>query len=406
MTSAFEGQLTVQENRFRDEVRTFLDENLNPDLRRAGRMITWAFSDFEQGRIWQKILHGRGWGAPSWPIQFGGTGWSPVQHFIYEIECIRASAPVPYFLGTMLCGPCIMAFGTAEQQSYYLPSIISGDHWWAQGFSEPGCGSDLASLQLRADPDGDSYLLNGSKIWTSYAHHASHIFCLVRTSSTGRKQAGISFLLIDMKTQGITVRPIRNIAGEHEFNQVYFDNVRVPQGNRLGKENEGWQVARHLLRFEHGGGGRVGGEMRRRLAWVTEIATMESDGRGGRLIEDADFSRRLAEAALGVEAIEFAGNQALAALRTGDAPPAAIPLLRIRQREVGQKLTELGMEAMAQYGAPFQPDALRVLDPASPVGPDYGLLAMPFYLAHRAATIAGGTPEVQRNNLAKTLLGL
>ncbi len=399
-------ELTLEERHFRDEVRNFLEENLTPDLRRAGRMIGWAFSDFDYGRQWQKILHRRGWGAPFWPVEHGGTGWTPVQHFIYEIESIRAAAPMPYFLGLVLCAPCIMSFGTPEQKAEFLPRIIAGDHWWAQGYSEPGCGSDLAALQLKAESDGDDYVLNGSKIWTSYAQHATHIFCLVRTSASGRKQAGISFLLIDMDSPGITVRPIINIAGEHEFNQVYFDSVRVPKSRRLGGENEGWKVARHLLRFEHGGGGRVGGEMRRRLAWVTEIAAMEADGNGGRLIDDPDFSRHLAEAALGVEAIEFAGNEALSALREGEPPPPSIPLLRIRQREIGQKLTELGMEAIGQYGAPFQPEARRIRDPAPAIGPEHGLLAMPFYLAHRAATIAGGTPEIQRNNLARSLLGL
>lgn len=398
--------LTAEERAFRDEVRKFYEDNLTPELRRAGRMIGWNFSEFEYGRQWQKILHQRGWGAPFWPVEYGGTGWTPRQHYIFELETIRACPPSVYFLGLILCAPCIMEFGTPEQKGYFLPRIISGEDWWAQGYSEPGCGSDLASLQMKAESDGDHYVLNGSKTWTSFAQHANHMFCLVRTSNEGRKQAGITFLLVDMDSPGIQVRPLINIAGEHEFNQVYFSDVRVPKSRRLGQENDGWKVARYLLKYEHGGGGRVSGELRRRLGWIAEIAGLEADGFGGRLIDDPDFSRHLAEVAIGVEAIDFAGLQALSALRDGEAPPASIPLLRIRVREIGQRLTELGMEAVAYYGAPFQAGARAVIDPAPTIGPDYAAVAMPFYLSHRAHTLAGGTPEIHRNNLARVLLGL
>jgi alkylation response protein AidB-like acyl-CoA dehydrogenase len=398
--------LTADELTFRDEVRTFYEENLTPELRRAGQMIGWTFSEFEYGRQWQQILHKRGWGAPFWPIEYGGTGWTAMQHYIFELETLRASPPSVYFLGLILCAPCIMAFGTQAQKDYFLPRIISGEDWWAQGYSEPGCGSDLASLQLKAQSDGDFYVLNGSKIWTTYAQHANRIFCLVRTSSEGKKQAGITFLLIDMDSDGIEVRPIINIAGEHEFNQVFFKDVRVPKDRRLGEENDGWKVARHLLKYEHGGGGRISAEMRRRLGWVAEVASQEADGFGGKMIDDPDFSRHLAEVAIGVEAIDFAAMQALAALRAGEAPPPGIALLRIRLRELGQRITELGMEAVGHYGAPFQPQARAVMNPVPTIGPDYAAVAMPFYLSHRAATIAGGTPEIQRNNVAKALLGL
>lgn len=400
------GAWSPAEVAFRDEVRSFYEDNLTPELRRAGQMTSWTFSEFDYGRQWQKILHRRGWGAPSWPVEHGGTGWSPMQHYLFEIETVRANPPTVYFLGLMLCAPCIMAFGTDTQKSMFLPRIIAGDDWWAQGYSEPGCGSDLAALSLRAQSDDEHYVLNGSKIWTTFAQHANRIFCLVRTSQEGRKQAGISFLLVDMDSPGIEVRPIINIAGEHEFNQVFFTDVRVPKSRRLGDENDGWRVARHLLRYEHAGGSRVSAEMRRRLAWVAEIASQESDGQGGALIDDPDFSRQLAELAIGVEAIEFAALQAFNALRKSEAPPAELALLRIRLREVGQRITELGMEAVGHYGLVHQPLARAVVDPAPAVGPEHAVLAMPYYLSHRAATLAGGTPEIQRNNVAKALLGL
>ena len=399
-------ELTGEDRAFRDEVRQFYDDNLTPEFRRAGERIGWAFSEFEYGRQWQKILHQRGWGAPSWPVEYGGTGWTPMQHYIFEMESIRARAPAPYYLGIILCAPCVMAFGTPEQKQEFLPRIIAGEDWWAQGYSEPGAGSDLAALQLKAETDGDHYVLNGSKIWTTYAQHANRIFCLVRTSSEGRKQAGITFLLVDMDTPGIEVRPLINIAGDHEFNQVYFNNVRVPTSRRLGAENDGWKVARHLLKFEHGGGGRVSGEARHRLDWIADMASLEADGYGGRLIDDPDYSRQLAEVAIGVEAIDFAGFQAIAAMREGEAPPPSIPLLRIRLRELVQRITELGMEAVAYYGLPYQPEARAVASETEPVGPEHALMAVPYYLNKRASTIAGGTPEIQRNNLARSVLGL
>jgi acyl-CoA dehydrogenase len=397
--------LTPDERRFQDEVRQFYAENMTPEFRRAGQMVTWAFSEIDYGRAWQKILHKKGWGAPTWPVEYGGTGWTPVQHYIFEMETIRASPPIPDFIGQLLCAPCIMQFGTPEQKAKYLPAMLAGDDIWAQGYSEPGSGSDLAALQLKAVPDGEDYILNGSKIWTTYAHHANRFFALVRTSNEGRKHAGITFLLGDMDNPGIKVRPLINLAGDHEFNQVFFTDARVPKWGVLGAENEGWKVARYLLQYEHGGG-FVTGELRRRLAWVAEIASIEEDGEGGRLIDDPDFSRRLAEHAIAIETIDFAERTVLSALREGDPPPPALPLIRIRSRDVAQMLTEMAMDAVAYYGAPFQPEARLVHPPGPAVGPDHAVMPMSYYLTQRAATIAGGTPEIQRNNLARALLKL
>lgn len=392
---------------FRDEVRRFYAENLTLEFRRAARLVTWVCSEFEFGRRWQKILHSKGWGAPHWPVEYGGCDWTPAQRHIWEEETALANPPEVMMMGRDLCAPCIMEFGTPEQKAYFLPRLLAGDDWWAQGYSEPGAGSDLAALQMRADSDGDDYILNGSKIWTTYAQHSNRIFCLVRTSTGERKQQGITFLLVDMDTPGIEVRPLINIAGEHEFNQVFFSNARVPKSRRLGAENEGWSVARYLLRYEHsGGGGRGSIEMRRRFSWLQEIANLESDGQGGALSGDPDFSRKLAEIAITIDAMEFATEQAYAATIQGGPPPPSMPLLKIRSREIMQRMTELAMEATAYYGAPFQPHARRVENTEPYVGAEHALLAMPLYLSQRALTIAGGTPEIRRNNLAKSLLGL
>ncbi|WP_293677238.1 acyl-CoA dehydrogenase family protein, partial [uncultured Phenylobacterium sp.] len=238
---------------FRDEVRTFLDEHLTPELRQAAARTTSVFTEPRYSLPWQRILHARGWVAPSWPVEYGGTGWNEVQRSIFAAECARASAPGLAPMGLRMAGPVIMGYGTEEQKAHYLPRILSGEDYWCQGYSEPGSGSDLASLQLQAISDGDDYVLSGSKIWTTHAQHANRMFLLARTSREGKNQQGITFLLMDMATPGITVKPIITLAGEHEVNQVFFDNVRVPKSGRLGQENQGWTVAKYLLEFERGG---------------------------------------------------------------------------------------------------------------------------------------------------------
>lgn len=391
---------------FLHEVRSFYEANLTDEFRRAGSMVAWVFAEFEPARKWQRILYARGWGAPHWPVEHGGADWTPTQRLIWEAESARAMPPPVPSMGRDLCAPCIMAFGTDEQKREFLPAILRGDDWWAQGYSEPGAGSDLAALQLRAVPVGDSYILNGSKIWTTYAQYSNRIFCLVRTAQSSSKHHGISFLLVDMKSPGIEVRPIVNIAGDQEFNEVFFTDVRVPKTRLLGVENEGWNIVRYMLRYEHGGSARSAGELGARMAWLHEIARLEADGAGGTLVDDPDFSRRMAEVSIAVEAIEFAAMQVLAASQKGAPPPPSVPLLRIRAREVGQALSELAMEAIAYQAAPFEPEARRVEAAAPPVGPPHTVLPMPYYLSQRAMTIAGGTPDIQRNNLAKSLLGL
>ena len=394
--------LSDEDRRFRERIRTFYEENLTAQFRKAAKLTTWAFSEFEFGREWQKIRHRHGFGAPYWPVEYGGCGWTTNQKLIWELETARAHPPEVMRTGRDYAAPCIMKFGTPEQKARYLPAIIEGDDWWAQGYSEPGAGSDLAALKLSAVSDGDHYVLNGSKIWTSFAQFANRIFLLARTANMERKQQGISFLLFDMDMPGIEVRPIYNIANEHEFNEIFFTDVRIPKSSVLGQEHEGWAVARYLLLFEHGFRiVQTTAEMRRRAGWVREIASLEANGAGGSLLDDPDFTRRLGLLEIGVEAVDFASGQLIERSSGGDAPGWEAELLNIRCREIDQALTELAMEAVGLYAAPDQKPSRSVRSLVEPIGPDHALTPMPIYLAQRGATIAGGTPEIHRNNIAR-----
>jgi alkylation response protein AidB-like acyl-CoA dehydrogenase len=398
--------LSPEEQAFQAELRAFLRENVSDEMRQAARFTMWALSEFEYGRRWQKILHARGWGAVSWPVAYGGTGWSRTQRMIWSIECLRAGAPTVMNMGRDLCAPCIMEFGTQEQKDFFLPRILAGEDWWAQGFSEPGAGSDLRALRLSARSDGDAFVLNGSKIWTSFAQFANRIFLLVRSGSGPKAHDGISFLLADMDSPGITVRPIRVLSGDDEFCEVFFDQVRVPKSRLLGRENEGWGVVRHLLAYEHGGSGSRSFELTSRLAWLREIAALELDGEGRPLLENPDFVRRLAELEIEATAVGFAADELSRLARSGAPPSAVSELLAIRSRVLGQRMAELAMRAVARYGLPLQREARVVGSGVSPVGPDHALTPMPFYLGQRAATIAGGTDEIHHNNVARHVLGL
>ncbi|WIW89513.1 acyl-CoA dehydrogenase family protein [Sphingobium sp. V4] len=399
-------ELTGEDLAFRDEVRAFLTEAVTPEMKIARERTMWAFSEFELSRAWQKKLAKRGWAVPNWPTEYGGTGWSTNQHLIWSLESARAKAPLWVNMGQTLCAPCIMAFGSDAQKDEFLPRIRDGEDCWAQGYSEPGAGSDLANLQLRAVADGDDYILNGSKIWTTQAHNANRIFCLVRTSTEARKQQGITFLLVDRDTPGITVRPILNLAGEHDFNQVFFDDVRVPKSRRLGEEGEGWTVARHLLKFEHGGNMNVVFELESRVARLEAVGRAESDGRGASLLDDSDFELRFAEVAVDAEAVLAAAKRTIDTARSGGAPGALPELRNIRLREVSMRLTEMILDAVGPYGLAEQGEARNALSSTPAIGAEHHRMPTGFYMAQRAATIAGGTPEIHRNNLAKHLLGL
>ena len=388
---------------FRDEVRRFLDTHLTDELREAQRFCPGIFLDYEHSIVWHRILYKQGWVAPSWPKEYGGTGWDLTQRYIWTRESTLAGAPSLAPMGLGMCGPMLIGHGTAAQKDYYLPRILSGEDYWCQGYSEPGAGSDLASLKLKATSDGDSYVLNGSKIWTTHAHVANRMFCLVRTSDGGKPQAGITFLLLDMDTPGISVEPILFASGTHEVNQVFFDDVRVPKDNRVGEENQGWTVAKYLLEFERGGGGSAAQETA--LARLRRLAASIPAGDAS-LAEEPDFRRRLDEAEVRLQAVQSTEFRTQAALSHGRSPGPESSILKNLSADTGQHLTELMVEAMGHFAGVHQPEARTVGSGVAPVGPVDGVTAFPRYFNLRASSIAGGTNEVQKNIVAKLVLGL
>lgn len=390
---------------FRDEVRAFLDEHLTEELKAHARLTPGILSDHDLRVDWLRIVNARGWAAPAWPKEYGGTGWDVMKRFIYASECATAGVPTSSNMGLSMVGPTLMGHGTPEQKAYYLPRILTGEDWWCQGYSEPGSGSDLASLQTRAVRDGDDYIINGTKIWTTGAQHSNRMFCLVRTDPTAKKQEGISFILIDMDTPGIKVDPIITLAGDHEVNQVFFDDVRVPCSNLVGAENNGWTVAKYLLEFERGGSAH-GANLRSALKRLRAIANEERSGDGAQLINDPAFRRKVDEADIEVTAVEFTEHRIMSALSSGQNPGAASSIIKTRGTEMSQRITELGVEAVAYYAEPHVLEARVWGSNVPPVGPDHALMVVPKYLNARASSIYGGSNEVQRNIMAKAVLGL
>ena len=406
MEEAHGSGLSPEDEAFRDEVRRFLDENLSEDLREAGRKTGGVFADFAAGLRWHKVLArprlvGAELAERTWRHRLERD---PALHL--RRECIAVDAPRIFSMGLRMVGPVIMKFGTPEQKAKYLPRIVSGDITFCQGYSEPGSGSDLASLKTRAERDGDDYVINGTKIWTTGAHVADHMFCLVRTSTEGKPQDGISFVLIDsMKTPGLSVTPIVTLAGDHEVNQVFFDNVRTPIANRIGPENAGWTVAKYLLEFERGGDAYTP-NLYARIDDVRRIAREEAADGSGRLIEERGFAERLAEAEMDIQALEMIELQVLSDLSRGRNPGAVSSPMKIRGSETLQNLDHLGVEALAWYAAPFEPEARTLGHNEPTVTPEWGITAMPLYLNNRASTIYAGSNEIQRNIIAKAVLGL
>lgn len=397
--------LSKDDQAFRDEVRQFLDEKLTPDLREAGRKTVGITSDFDAGLRWHRILHEKGWAAPGWPKEYGGPGWTPVQRYLFHQEAANARAPRFFNQSIRMVGPVIMRFGTPDQKAYFLPRILSGEDIWCQGYSEPGAGSDLASLQTKAVSDGDDYVINGSKIWTTCAHLATNMFALVRTSNEGKPQEGITFVLIEsFRRPEITIAPIITLAGEHEVNQVFLDDVRVPKRNRLGEENKGWTVAKYLLEFERGGD-PYAARMTPLLDDVQSLAKARAtDGDGGR--HDERFRLRLAALEVEAKALQFLELRLISALSTGQNPGPMSSLVKLRGSELLQKLTEFAVEVVGEEAIPYEPDAMRPGHNMPTIVPDDATVAMPRYLNYRAATIYAGSSEVQRNIVAKAVLGL
>jgi acyl-CoA dehydrogenase len=390
---------------FQQEVRAFLNEKLTPDLREQSRRQAGIFAEPAVTSRWHKALYAQGWIAPAWPREYGGTGWTPVQKYIFDSELAEAGAPSLPAMGLQMCGPVLMGYGTPEQKAYHLPRILSGESYWCQGYSEPQSGSDLASLQCRAERDGDDYVVNGTKIWTTHAQHANWMFLLVRTSATGKPQAGITFLLLPMDTPGLTVRPIISISGEHEVNQCFFDNVRIPVSNRVGEENQGWTVAKYLLEFERGGS--YAARIRGLLRSVKATAAAERGDDGASLWDDHDFRRKTLSVELELAAVDWTERRVIAGLSGGKpAGDSTASMLKLKGTETMQKVTELALEALGAYAAPDQRDSLGAGANAAPIGPDHARTATARYLNTRAATIYGGSSEVQRNILARAALAL
>ena len=390
---------TPDELRFQQEVRQFLADNLPPHIVEATANNASVFVEKDIALEWQAILVDKGWAVPQWPVQHGGPDWTPAQKYIFSKECYHAGAPMLIPLGLLMLAPVIMAFGSEEQKAEYLPKILSGEHYWCQGYSEPGAGSDLASLKLKAQRDGDYYIVNGSKIWTTHAHLADHIFCLVRTKQDGKPQAGISFLLIDMDTPGVTVEPIITMAGDHEVNQVFFDDVRVPVANRIGEENAGWAYAKYLLEFERGGGfssHRVRHELDslERLVADTCAADPGFDRHG-------NIARRVARLGIDLKALEITELRILSMVSGGGSPGPESSILKVATVNLEQAVNELMVDVLGYNGFAMDP-----VPGGSPVRDDYLSSVVPRYLNNRAASIFGGSQEIQRNIIAKLVLGL
>ncbi|MFH5211879.1 acyl-CoA dehydrogenase family protein [Antrihabitans sp. NCIMB 15449] len=405
---------STDELEFRDDVREFLAEKLTPELRRAGRLMTSVYSDHEASLEWQHILHERGWAAPAWPVEYGGCDWSLAKHYIFSAESIRAGAPLLSPMGIRMVAHAIVAFGTTEQKDFYLPRILTGEVFFCQGYSEPESGSDLASLSMAAIEDGDDLVCTGSKIWTTHATEANWIFCLVRTSKEAQKQRGITFLLIDMNSPGIAVRPLVMTSGEEVQNQVFFDNVRVPKANVIGKIDDGWTVAKYLLIFERGGGAAA--PMLQAMSNSVADAAAEQPGPDGRpLLDDPAFSAKLAEARIRVDVLEIVEFRTLAALASGKNPGPAASMIKILGTELSQKITELALEAAGPRGRVYQPHATAPGGPLSEYTPpadgylsgaEWQAVAPLHYFNDRAGSIYAGSNEIQRNILAKAGLGL
>ncbi len=388
------------ERSFRNEVRSFLETRLPAEI--SSKVLSGRNLERQEMLRWQKILHEKGWIAPTWPKEHGGCEWPPAQQYIFALECGLAGAPRPIPFGLNMVGPVIYTFGNEEQKQRHLPPILSSDVWWCQGYSEPEAGSDLASLKTAARRDGDDYIINGTKIWTTMAHWADWMFCLVRTSKEERRQEGISFILIDMKSPGITVDPIITIDGGHHVNQVFLEDVRVPAANLIGEEGKGWTYAKFLLANERLVLADIG-QKKRMISKLRALALRE-DSFGGKLADDPDFSRRLAELEIEVMALEYTELRYLDLQSAGREQGFEPSILKIRGTELQQALSELMIEAMGIFALPYAPELLKAGHNEPTIGPEEAAPAVQNYLYGRAATIYGGSNEIQRNILAKMLL--
>jgi acyl-CoA dehydrogenase len=388
-------EFSPEEKAFQQEVRSFLAENFPGHIREATEKTATVFVDAPPAMEWQKILVNKGWAVPGWPEEWGGTGWTATQKYIWAMECARAGTPAYNPLSLQLLAPVLLEFGTEEQKQTYLPKMLSGEHYWCQGFSEPGSGSDLASLKLKAQREGDHYIVNGSKLWQTHAQFSNWIFCLVRTGSEGRPQQGISFLLIDMSSPGVKVEPIITMGLDHEVNQVFFEDVKVPVENRIGEEGDGWKHAKFLLEHERGGGSTA----YRRQAELEHLKMIVADmqAEDPAFNDDLAWSKAIARIEIDLKALEMMELRILSDLAEGKMPGAESSMLKLTTVDIEQRIHQLAMDALGYHALPFKQDDL---------GPDYAATVVPTYLNSRAASIFGGSQEVQKNIIAKAVLGL
>jgi alkylation response protein AidB-like acyl-CoA dehydrogenase len=393
-------EFSPEEVAFRDEVRAFIDANYPKHLKGKGLREDLSKEDF---LAWHQILGKKGWSAPAWPKEYGGTGWTATQRYIWLEENARAETIPPLPFGVAMVGPVIYTFGTPEQKQRFLPGILSGEVWWAQGYSEPGAGSDLASLKTKAVREGDYYIVNGQKTWTTLGQHADWGFFLCRTDPNAKQQEGISFLLIDMKSPGVSVRPIKLLDGGYEVNDVFLDNVKVPVDQRIYEENKGWTCAKFLLAHERAGIAGVA-RSKRNVEKLKSIAKAEIGDDGKPLLESEDFQKKLAQLEIDLSALEMTELRVLAREHAGKGPGPESSLLKIRGTEIQQRLTELTLEAVGNYAQPYTRELGEGNEFA--VGPDYSRGAAPIYFNWRKASIYGGSNEIQRNIIAKMVLGL
>jgi alkylation response protein AidB-like acyl-CoA dehydrogenase len=391
---------------FRDMIREFLRTHLPESLRAGSRSTPTVFAEPGIAREWQAILHAQGWLAYQWPREHGGTGWSPLQRYIFEKECALADAPGLPVLGLKLLAPVLYNYGTPAQQAHYLPKILSGEHYWCQGFSEPGSGSDLASLRTRAVREGEHYRVNGSKLWTTHAHFADHIFCLVRTDTSGKPQQGITFLLIDMRQPGVRVRPILTLAGDHEVNEVFLDNVLVPVADRVGEEGQGWGIAKFLLENERGGSCHAP-RLLADIGRLREQAAQQPAGGGGNLLGEPLFMADLGRLELEAQALEVTELRILEQLGAGKRPGPQSSIVKLVASDLRRSVDALAMSACGYVG--LQLETRRPLygeDAPAAIDGESAQVAGPRYLNSQAWAIFGGSNEIQRTIIAKTVLGL
>nr|WP_216293917.1 acyl-CoA dehydrogenase family protein [Delftia acidovorans]MCA1068153.1 putative acyl-CoA dehydrogenase FadE17 [Delftia acidovorans] len=395
-------QFTPEELAFRDEVRGFLKDKLPEDLsHKVKNGLQLSKQDMER---WHAILNERGWLANHWPEQHGGPGWSAVQKFIFEHECALAGTPRIVPFGLSMLGPVLIKYGNEAQKAHWLPRILNGADWWCQGYSEPGSGSDLASVKTSAVRDGDHYIVNGQKTWTTLGQHANMIFCLVRTNREAKAQQGISFLLVDMNSPGVEVRPIITLDGEHEVNEVFFTDVRVPVENLVGEENKGWTYAKYLLTYERTNIAGVGFSVAGLEKLKAVAGRMLRNGKP--LTQDPLFAARLAKVEIDLENMKTTNLRVIAAVAGGGVPGAESSMLKIRGTEIRQEILSLVRRAMGPYAAPFIEEALQAGYDQPAIGDAAAATAAAAYFNYRKLSIFGGSNEIQKNIISKMILGL